>query len=81
MHFFPLTGQPLISDLEEKKIQILKKFALLKGKQKHFKWLVQTVILKFPCEWIKHLTMKNAPRYHSLQGISAHEPSVALCDS
>lgn len=58
MHFFPLTGQPLISDLEEKTIQMLKKIALLKEKRKHFKWLVQNTILQLPCEWIKHLTMK-----------------------
>jgi len=58
MHFFPLIGQPLISDLEKKKIQMLKEFALLKGEWKHFEWLVQTIILKLPCEQIKHLTVK-----------------------
>lgn len=59
MGLFPLTGQPLVADLDEKKkIQILKEFALLKEKQTHFKWVAQTMIPKLSCEQIKHLIMK-----------------------
>lgn len=58
MHFFHSQVNHSSVTLKRKKIQMLKEFALLKQRQKHFKWLVQIIILKLPCEQIKHLTMK-----------------------
>lgn len=52
--------------LKRKKIQMLKEFTLLKEKWKHLKWFVQTIMLKLPCEPIKHLIMKQCSMLSSI---------------